>query len=98
MLEESNNVIAENLARHVAIAAGQPASFAGAAAATESALRKLGVAGLQLFDGSGLSVDDRIPPAVARAASSAPAGPSAEPATAPRLSRVPLSTRLATVK
>jgi serine-type D-Ala-D-Ala carboxypeptidase/endopeptidase (penicillin-binding protein 4) len=63
MLEESNNVIAENLARHVAIAVGQPASFAGGAAATQSALRKLGVAGLQLFDGSGLSVDDRIPPA-----------------------------------
>jgi D-alanyl-D-alanine carboxypeptidase/D-alanyl-D-alanine-endopeptidase (penicillin-binding protein 4) len=63
MLEESNNVIAENLARHVAIAAGQPASFTGAAAATQAALRKLGVAGLQLFDGSGLSVDDRIPPA-----------------------------------
>jgi serine-type D-Ala-D-Ala carboxypeptidase/endopeptidase (penicillin-binding protein 4) len=63
MLEESNNVIAENLARHVAIATGQPASFAGAAAATQSALRKIGVAGLQLFDGSGLSVDDRIPPA-----------------------------------
>ncbi len=63
MLEESNNVIAENLARHVAIATGQPASFAGGAAATQSVLRKLGVAGLQLFDGSGLSVDDRIPPA-----------------------------------
>ena len=63
MLEESNNVIAENLARHVAIATGQPASFTGGAAATQSVLRKLGVVGLQLFDGSGLSVDDRIPPA-----------------------------------
>ncbi len=63
MLEESNNVIAENLARHVAIATGKPASFAGGAAATQSVLRKLGVTGLQLFDGSGLSVDDRIPPA-----------------------------------
>jgi D-alanyl-D-alanine carboxypeptidase/D-alanyl-D-alanine-endopeptidase (penicillin-binding protein 4) len=63
MLEESNNVIAENLARHVAIATGKPASFAGGAAATQSVLRKLGVTGLQLFDGSGLSVDDRILPA-----------------------------------
>ncbi len=63
MLEESNNVIAENLARHVALATGQPASFAGGAAATQSVLRRLGVTGLQLFDGSGLSVDDRIPPA-----------------------------------
>ena len=53
MLEESNNVIAENLARHVAIATGQPASFSGGAAATESVLRALGVTGIQLFDGSG---------------------------------------------
>src|SRR5580700_9445279 len=33
MLEESNNVIAENLARQVAVAAGRPASFSGAAQA-----------------------------------------------------------------
>jgi D-alanyl-D-alanine carboxypeptidase/D-alanyl-D-alanine-endopeptidase (penicillin-binding protein 4) len=33
MLEESNNVIAENLARQVALATGQPASFSGAASA-----------------------------------------------------------------
>src|SRR5580704_7468861 len=33
MLEESNNVIAENLARQVAVATGQPASFSGAAQA-----------------------------------------------------------------
>jgi serine-type D-Ala-D-Ala carboxypeptidase/endopeptidase (penicillin-binding protein 4) len=65
MLEESNNVIAENLARHVAIASGQPASFTGGAAAVQSALHGLGVsAGIQLYDGSGLSVDDRITPAV----------------------------------
>jgi D-alanyl-D-alanine carboxypeptidase/D-alanyl-D-alanine-endopeptidase (penicillin-binding protein 4) len=64
MLEESNNVIAENLARHVAIAIGQPASFTGAAAAVTSVLRGLGVtAELQLYDGSGLSPADRIAPA-----------------------------------
>ena len=33
MLQESNNVIAENLARHVAIALGMPATFSGAAGA-----------------------------------------------------------------
>src|SRR5262249_26002518 len=33
MLRESNNVIAENLARQVALRTGRPASFAGAAAA-----------------------------------------------------------------
>ncbi len=65
MLEESNNTIAENLARQVAIATGQPASFSGAAAAVTSVLRGLGVTGeLQLYDGSGLSPDDKIAPAV----------------------------------
>ena len=39
MLMESNNVIAENLARQVAIATGQPASFSGAAAAETAVLR-----------------------------------------------------------
>src|ERR1700728_529536 len=58
MLEESNNVIAENLARHVAIAAGQAASFSGAAAAEMSVLRSLGVTGVHLVDGSGLSPRD----------------------------------------
>ncbi len=65
MLEQSNNVIAEDLARQVAIATGQPASFSGAAAAVTSVLRGLGVTGeLQLYDGSGLSPDDKIAPAV----------------------------------
>ncbi len=65
MLEQSNNVIAENLARQVAIATGQPASFSGAAAAVTAVLRGLGVSGvLQLYDGSGLSPDDKIAPAV----------------------------------
>ena len=64
MLEESNNVIAENLARHVALAAGQPASFSGAAAAVTTELRRLGVrSGLRLVDGSGLSPQDAIAPA-----------------------------------
>jgi serine-type D-Ala-D-Ala carboxypeptidase/endopeptidase (penicillin-binding protein 4) len=64
MLEESNNVIAENLARQVALAAGQPASFSGAAAAVTGELRRLGVAtGLYLVDGSGLSPQDAIAPA-----------------------------------
>ena len=64
MLSESNNVIAENLARQVAIATGRPASFSGAAAAVTAVLRRLGVAGvIQLVDGSGLSPRDRIAPA-----------------------------------
>jgi serine-type D-Ala-D-Ala carboxypeptidase/endopeptidase (penicillin-binding protein 4) len=63
MLTESNNVIAENLARQIAIAAGRPASFAGAAAAETAVLRRLGVTGIHLVDGSGLSPRDRIMPA-----------------------------------
>jgi D-alanyl-D-alanine carboxypeptidase/D-alanyl-D-alanine-endopeptidase (penicillin-binding protein 4) len=63
MLQESNNVIAENLARHVAIAKGMPATFAGAADAIETELRRLGVTtGIRLVDGSGLSPDDAIAP------------------------------------
>jgi D-alanyl-D-alanine carboxypeptidase len=63
MLQESNNVIAENLARHVAIAMGQPATFGGAATAELTELRRLGVTTpITLVDGSGLSPDDGIAP------------------------------------
>jgi D-alanyl-D-alanine carboxypeptidase/D-alanyl-D-alanine-endopeptidase (penicillin-binding protein 4) len=63
MLEESNNVIAENLARQVALAIGAPASFAGAAQAVIRELKKLGVTtGSRLVDGSGLSPRDSIAP------------------------------------
>jgi serine-type D-Ala-D-Ala carboxypeptidase/endopeptidase (penicillin-binding protein 4) len=64
MLEESNNVIAENLARHIAIATGRQPTFSGGAAAITSVLHGLGITGaLTLYDGSGLSPDDRIAPA-----------------------------------
>ena len=63
MLEESNNVIAENLARQVALARGQPASFSGAARAVVDELMRLGVTtGIGLVDGSGLSPQDAIAP------------------------------------
>jgi D-alanyl-D-alanine carboxypeptidase/D-alanyl-D-alanine-endopeptidase (penicillin-binding protein 4) len=63
MLQESNNVIAENLARHVAIATGMPATFGGAADAIMTELRRLGITrGITLVDGSGLSPDDAIAP------------------------------------
>jgi serine-type D-Ala-D-Ala carboxypeptidase/endopeptidase (penicillin-binding protein 4) len=63
MLEESNNVIAENLARQVALAAGEPASFSGAAQAVTDELKRLGVTtGIGLVDGSGLSPQDAIAP------------------------------------
>jgi serine-type D-Ala-D-Ala carboxypeptidase/endopeptidase (penicillin-binding protein 4) len=63
MLRESNNVIAENLARQVALRTGRPGSFAGAAAAVTAAAGRLGVRrGIHLVDGSGLSPQDRITP------------------------------------
>jgi D-alanyl-D-alanine carboxypeptidase/D-alanyl-D-alanine-endopeptidase (penicillin-binding protein 4) len=64
MLRESNNVIAEDLARQVAVHKGAPASFSGAAASVTKVLRGLGVSGgIHLVDGSGLSPEDRVAPA-----------------------------------
>jgi D-alanyl-D-alanine carboxypeptidase len=76
MLRESNNVIAENLARQVALRERRPASFSGAAAAVTAIAGRLGVAGgIHLVDGSGLSPQDRITPAaLARLVSLASAG------------------------
>ncbi|MCW2521756.1 MAG: dacB, partial [Frankiales bacterium] len=65
MLSESDNVLAEMLARQVAIAVGQPASFVGAAAAISSTLSRLGITvGSGMKDGSGLSGSDRVPAGV----------------------------------
>lgn len=66
MLAASDNDIAEALARQVAVAASQPATFEGAAAAVRAAVGKLGVDvdGVRLLDGSGLSRGDAIPPRV----------------------------------
>lgn len=62
MLRTSDNVLAEALARQVALARGEPASFAGAAAAMEKVLAELGVplGGAELADGSGLSRSNRL--------------------------------------
>ena len=62
MLQESNNVIAETLARQVAIATGRPATFAGAGQAVMAVDGRLGVSGIHLYDGSGLSPNDLISP------------------------------------
>ena len=63
MLRESNNVIAENLARQVALRTGRPASFSGGAAAVMAVLGRLGARhGIHLVDGSGLSPLDRVTP------------------------------------
>jgi D-alanyl-D-alanine carboxypeptidase/D-alanyl-D-alanine-endopeptidase (penicillin-binding protein 4) len=64
MLVESDNVVAEALARQVALARGKPASYAGAAAAMAEVLTDLGLPGEEsdLVDGSGLSRRDRLSP------------------------------------
>ncbi|HKD98380.1 MAG TPA: D-alanyl-D-alanine carboxypeptidase/D-alanyl-D-alanine-endopeptidase, partial [Micromonosporaceae bacterium] len=66
MLSASDNVLAEFMARQVALASGKPASFAGAAQAVTDELRKLGLplAGVHIVDGSGLSRQDRLTPSL----------------------------------
>ncbi len=64
VLEASDNEGAEVLLRHVAIARGRAASFAGGARAVPEVLADLGVRlnRLRMYDGSGLSREDRINP------------------------------------
>ncbi|WP_243725872.1 D-alanyl-D-alanine carboxypeptidase/D-alanyl-D-alanine endopeptidase [Actinomadura rubrisoli] len=76
LLTESDNDVAEAMARQVAIKQGRQPSFAGAAQAVRQVLAGLGVAdGVLVNDGSGLSPRNRISPiALARIVSLA-AGP-----------------------
>lgn len=66
MIADSDNVVAEALARQVALARGQPASFSGAGESMEAVAGELGlpVDALTLTDGSGLSRANRISPAL----------------------------------
>jgi D-alanyl-D-alanine carboxypeptidase/D-alanyl-D-alanine-endopeptidase (penicillin-binding protein 4) len=63
MLAESDNTVAEMMARQVALAEDVPASFDGAAQASRDVLAELGMpqsAGAALVDGSGLSYANRV--------------------------------------
>ncbi|GGZ14139.1 D-alanyl-D-alanine carboxypeptidase [Streptomyces poonensis] len=62
MLTNSDNDIAEALARQTALASGAPASFEGAGSAIRAELKRLGfpLKGVRFADGSGLSRDDRL--------------------------------------
>ena len=64
-LQRSDNEAAEILLRHLGAKAGD-ASFTGGVAALKQVLTGLGVdaSGITLYDGSGLSRDDRLTPAV----------------------------------
>ncbi len=63
MMVHSDDVLAESIGREIAAVTGGEQSFAGAAAATRTALEVAGfdTSGLTLLDNSGLSTDDRIP-------------------------------------
>jgi D-alanyl-D-alanine carboxypeptidase/D-alanyl-D-alanine-endopeptidase (penicillin-binding protein 4) len=65
-LSMSDNMLAEALARQVALARDLPASFEGSAQAVTDALADAGVdlTGVTLSDGSGLSREDRVPASV----------------------------------
>ncbi|WP_308401131.1 D-alanyl-D-alanine carboxypeptidase/D-alanyl-D-alanine-endopeptidase [Streptomyces sp. AC512_CC834] len=62
MLTNSDNDLAEALARHTAVATGKPADFDGAGAAIAVRLKQLGlpVRGARFHDGSGLDRADRV--------------------------------------
>ncbi|WUI00032.1 D-alanyl-D-alanine carboxypeptidase/D-alanyl-D-alanine-endopeptidase [Spirillospora sp. NBC_00431] len=61
LLTDSDNDVAEAVARQVAMKLGRPASFADAAQAVQQVLASLGVAeGVSVNDGSGLSTRNRI--------------------------------------
>jgi len=64
MLRESDNTLADVLARQVAVARHTSTSFTGAAAAVRTVLSGLGVdVGGGMRDGSGLAPSDRVSPA-----------------------------------
>ncbi|MGW1539032.1 D-alanyl-D-alanine carboxypeptidase/D-alanyl-D-alanine endopeptidase [Streptomyces sp. NPDC002309] len=62
MMTESDNDIAEALARHTAVATGKRADFTGAGLAIEAQLKKLGLPlkGARFTDGSGLDREGRL--------------------------------------
>ncbi|MBE8524718.1 D-alanyl-D-alanine carboxypeptidase/D-alanyl-D-alanine-endopeptidase [Amycolatopsis sp. H6(2020)] len=63
LMELSDDVLAEAVARQVALANGEEASYAGGAKATNKVLKDHGfdVTGVELSDGSGISSLNRIP-------------------------------------
>ncbi|PRW62397.1 D-alanyl-D-alanine carboxypeptidase/D-alanyl-D-alanine endopeptidase [Actinopolyspora mortivallis] len=98
LLRDSDNVLAEAVARQVAIATGHEPSFSGATEAVREVLEEHGfdTSGLRLRDGSGLSEQDRVTPRLlgevlrtASAPADSPSGASAR--LRPLLTAVPIA-------
>ena len=92
MLTDSDNDLAEALARQIALASGRPASFAGGAKAIPAALRRYGVPlGHAVFaDGSGLDHVDALSPAILTRVLALAASPS-HPELRPVLTGLPVA-------
>ncbi|MEX3100408.1 D-alanyl-D-alanine carboxypeptidase/D-alanyl-D-alanine-endopeptidase [Streptomyces sp. ST1015] len=92
MLTNSDNDIAEALARQTALATGVRPDFAGAGEAITAQLTKLGlpVAGVSIKDGSGLDRNDRLTPALLTALLTTSADP-AHPKLRPVLTGLPIA-------
>ncbi|MFH9609802.1 D-alanyl-D-alanine carboxypeptidase/D-alanyl-D-alanine-endopeptidase [Streptomyces sp. NPDC017448] len=91
-LTNSDNDIAEALARQTAIAKGEKASFAGAGRAVTNELKKLQlpVAGARFADGSGLDRAGRVTPALLTALLARAADPD-RPGLRPALTGLPIA-------
>ncbi|MFJ1800163.1 D-alanyl-D-alanine carboxypeptidase/D-alanyl-D-alanine-endopeptidase [Streptomyces sp. NPDC088180] len=91
-LTNSDNDIAEALARQTAIAKGESADFAGARRAVTNELKKLRVpvTGAHLADGSGLDRKDRVTPALLTALLARAADPG-RPGLRPVLTGLPIA-------
>lgn len=92
MMNASDNVMAESIAREVARATGRAQSFAGAVDAVSSKLSGAGVdmTGATLVDSSGLSVLDRLTATTLDEVIGAAAGPD-QPAMRPLLDLLPIA-------
>ncbi len=92
MMNHSDNVMAECIAREVAVAMGRPASFGDAVQAVTTRLSAAGVdlTGTRLMDGSGLSADDRLTARTLDDVIGAAAGPLV-PAMRPLLDVLPIA-------
>ncbi|MBO0851141.1 MAG: D-alanyl-D-alanine carboxypeptidase/D-alanyl-D-alanine-endopeptidase, partial [Pseudonocardia sp.] len=95
-LRISDNVLAESLARQVALTRGAEPSFAGAARAVRETLSDAGfdVDGARMVDGSGLSTADQVPARLLGQIMAAASGPASDPRSArlrPLLAGLPVA-------